>query len=203
MEDGYLGQVILFAGNFAPQNWALCNGQLMPVNQYQALFSVLGTTYGGDGINNFKLPDLRGAVPVSAGVAATGTSYLQGTTGGTESTTLGINQMPSHNHVIGGTASVSGNITATMKVNSSSGGADSPSGNFLGNDGTTQVYASANSGSDMLNANAITVNASGMTVNTSSLQVQPNGLGQPFSNMQPYLVMNYIICTNGLYPSKP
>lgn len=206
MEDGYLGQIILFAGNFAPVNWMLCNGQSLSVAQYQALYSVLGNLYGGTAGTSFNLPDLRGIVPVSAGVSpASGNIYSLGVRGGNEVTSLSVNQLPSHNHPLVGqnTLSVSGNITATMKVNNTAQNGSNPSGQYLGIDGGGSGLYANSTDNTTLNTNAINVNSSGLTVNASGLQVGNSGLGQPFSNMQPYLGLNYIICVSGLYPTKP
>lgn len=98
--DQYLGEIRLVPFSFAPQGWALCAGQLLPINQNQALFALIGTYYGGDGKTNFALPDLRGRVPVGEGQAATGTSYQIGSTGGLETVKLTVNQLPSHAHPV-------------------------------------------------------------------------------------------------------
>ena len=98
--DPFLGQIILFAGTFAPRGWALCEGQILPINQYQALFSILGTTYGGDGRTSFALPDLRGRAPVSSGTGPGLTARPLGQKGGSQTNTITTAQMPSHNHVV-------------------------------------------------------------------------------------------------------
>ena len=95
-----LGQIYMFGGNFAPRNWAFCDGQLLPINQYQALYSILGTTYGGDGRTTFALPDLRGRMPVGVGQSQ-GTHYVnQGEKSGVEDTILEVQTLPSHTHHI-------------------------------------------------------------------------------------------------------
>ncbi len=94
----FLGQINLFAGNFAPRGWALCDGQLLAISQYSALFSLLGTIYGGDGRTTFALPDLRGRAPVHKGTGAGLSPYQQGRTGGLESVTLGVTELPAHDH---------------------------------------------------------------------------------------------------------
>lgn len=96
--DPFIGQVIMFAGNFAPRGWAFCNGQLLPIAQYSALFSILGTTYGGDGRTTFALPDLRGRAPVHAGTGPGLTNRNLGSKGGAETVTLTEAQMPQHDH---------------------------------------------------------------------------------------------------------
>jgi microcystin-dependent protein len=101
----FLGSLLLVPYNFAPAGWALCQGQLLPIAQYTALFSLLGTTYGGDGVNTFALPDLRGRVPISSGQGVGLQNYNLGQNGGAESATLGVNQLPSHNHLVNTVAS--------------------------------------------------------------------------------------------------
>jgi microcystin-dependent protein len=98
MSDQYLGEIRLFPFNFAPWGWALCNGQLLPIQQNEALFSLLGTTYGGDGITSFALPDLQSRVPIHAGTSAVGTVFAIGQTGGSETAGLTTQQLPSHSH---------------------------------------------------------------------------------------------------------
>ena len=98
--DPFLGQIIFFAGNYAPRNWALCYGQLLPISEYQALFSILGTTYGGDGRTTFALPDLRGRIAMGQGSNPTGSSYPLGFMGGQETVLLNGSQMPVHSHNI-------------------------------------------------------------------------------------------------------
>src|SRR5512140_216933 len=100
MSTPFIGEIVMFAGNFAPRSWALCNGQLLPIAQNTALFSILGTTYGGDGRTTFALPDLRGRVPVHPGQGPGLSNYVLGEMAGTENTTLLINNMPAHNHTL-------------------------------------------------------------------------------------------------------
>src|SRR5437879_11862971 len=102
MSTPLLGSIIMFAGNFAPRGWALCNGQILPIAQNTALFSILGTTYGGNGQTTFALPDLRGRVPVGSGQGPGLSNYDLGQQGGSESETLTVNQMPEHTHAITG-----------------------------------------------------------------------------------------------------
>lgn len=100
MSEPFIGEIRMFAGNFAPRGWAFCNGQLMPINQNAALFSILGTTYGGDGRITFALPDLRGRVPIHAGQGAGLSSYPLGSRGGSEHVTLTTEQLPAHGHAL-------------------------------------------------------------------------------------------------------
>ena len=100
MSDPFIGQLLAVPYNFAPKGWALCNGQVLPIDQYQALFSLLGTTYGGNGTTNFALPDLRGRVPISSGHGPGLSDYFIGQEGGNESVALTSNQLPSHTHAV-------------------------------------------------------------------------------------------------------
>src|SRR5213080_463015 len=100
--EGFLAELMIVSFNFAPQGWTLCNGQLLPINQNQALFSLLGTTYGGNGQTTFALPDLRGRVPVHMGQGPGLSSYVEGQVGGTENVTLLANQLPPHGHTVAG-----------------------------------------------------------------------------------------------------
>ncbi|WP_027890998.1 phage tail protein [Calidithermus chliarophilus] len=98
MSQPFVGEIRMFAGNFAPQGWAFCDGSILPINQYDVLFSLIGTTYGGDGQTDFALPDLRGRVPIHVGAAPGGQFRLLGEAGGAETVTLSVQQIPSHSH---------------------------------------------------------------------------------------------------------
>jgi microcystin-dependent protein len=117
--EPFIGTIIQFGGNFAPRGWAFCDGQLLPISQNSALFSILGTTYGGDGQTTFALPDLRGRVAIHPGTGPGLRPYTLGEKGGQESVTLTVNNMPSHNHSFSG---ISGDAKA-----------ETPAGNILGN----------------------------------------------------------------------
>lgn len=119
--EPFIGQIIMFGGNFAPKGWAFCDGQLLPIAQNSALFSILGTTYGGDGRTTFALPDLRGRVSIHPGRGPGLSTYLLGEKGGTEEVTLTLNEIPSHNH--------------SVLANSAVGTSPDPAGNFLANTG--------------------------------------------------------------------
>lgn len=124
MSDQYLGEIRMFAGNYAPEGWAMCNGQLLSISQNAALYSLIGTTYGGDGQTTFALPDLQGRVPVHTGKnTETGTVYPMGQKGGTETVTLVADQLPKHTHAVnaqseaGTTSAAANNYWATGPVN--------------------------------------------------------------------------------------
>src|ERR1700722_3834600 len=114
MSEPYLGQITLFPYNFAPRGWAFCQGQLMSIAQNQALFSLIGTTYGGDGVTTYGLPDLRGGVPMSSGSGPALTPRTLGETGGVEQVTLNVTQMPQHTHIA--TAPVTNTLSVTENV---------------------------------------------------------------------------------------
>lgn len=203
--DPFLAEICIFAGNFAPRGWAFCNGQLLAINQNSALFSLLGTTYGGDGRTTFALPDLRGRTPVHPGTGPGLSTYKLGARGGVETVTLTQNQMPSHTHtatVAGGSASITGTAIATVNTSDSP---DSPDANdtFLANNESGNSYASA-AGSTTLNARAVTIDSSGLGVNLAGLAVTNFNTGgsQYHTNLQPFLAVNYIIATMGTFPSR-
>ncbi len=169
--EPYIGQIQAFGFNFAPQGWAQCNGQLLSIMDNQALFSLLGTTYGGDGQTTFALPDLRGRSIVHAGQGP-GLSPIQlGQSGGQETVTLTINQLPSHNH------------PASVAVNTGNG-EESSSTSFLSS------HASAFN--EAPTAGAVLAGVTSV----------PAGGGQPFSNRNPYLGINFCIALEGIYPSR-
>lgn len=158
--DDYLAEIRLFAGNFAPMCWAFCHGQLMSIAENSALFSLLGTTYGGDGQTTFALPDLRGRVPVCTGQGP-GLTYRElGEQAGNENVTLISTQIPNHTHPIAKTTTTGKDVSSNTFV------VGAP-------DGTVQTGSSGNMG--------------GTT---------------PHNNMQPHTGLNYIICVEGIYPSR-
>jgi microcystin-dependent protein len=170
MSNPFLGEIQLFGGNFAPRGWALCSGQLLPISQNDALYSLVGTTYGGDGQVTFGLPDLRGRRPVSQGQGPNLSNYVLGQVGGVEAVTLSTPELPGHTHqvlAVAGTASASSpaaNAWAAWPDNQYTTG--SPSGQL---------------------AAASTAVAGG---------------NQSHDNLSPYLVVNFIIALQGVYPSR-
>jgi microcystin-dependent protein len=173
MSEPFIGQITLFAGNFAPRGWAFCDGQILFIAQNTALFSLLGTTYGGDGRTNFALPDLRGRAPVHMGQGPGLSLYVLGQVGGTENQTLTVNQIPAHAH------------TTQVFSNTDPATSTTPTNTFLANSGEVPIYA--NSSNQTL---------AGPTTGSS-------GANQPFNNVQPYLALNYIIALQGIFPSRP
>jgi len=164
MAEPFLSEIRLCSFNFAPKGWALCNGQTLPINQNQALFSLLGTTYGGNGQTTFQLPDLRGRVPIHMG-----SGHSLGEKAGASAVTVNIQQLPTHIHQMNAVA-----------ANSTSG---SPSGNYLG---------------EFNNGYTAPVNLTTL----SPASVTSVGGSQPHNNMMPYLVLNFIIALQGIFPSQ-
>ncbi|MCU7939376.1 MAG: tail fiber protein [gamma proteobacterium symbiont of Bathyaustriella thionipta] len=173
--EPFLAEVKMFAGNFAPRGYALCDGQLLTINQYQAVFALLGTIYGGDGRTSFALPDLRGRTAIHPGQGPGLGSYRLGQKAGFEYVTLTAAQMPSHNHA------------ATSKGINSSGNTSMPGGNTLASKNRTNIYST--------NAPAVDMHAGSVTVANA-------GGGQHHENRMPYLAINHIIALQGLFPSR-
>jgi microcystin-dependent protein len=177
--EGTIGEIRMFAGTFAPRTWALCQNQIISISQNTALFSILGTTYGGNGQVNFALPDFRGRVAVGTGTGP-GLSNIQlGQISGTPTVTLLTSNMPAHNH------QVVGNITPTAA-------ADGVLSTDPTNRRTGPVNIYTNATDELVNMAPIPVN----------LPTTVAGNSQPFSIMPPYLGMNYIICMFGIFPSR-
>jgi microcystin-dependent protein len=179
--DPFLGEIRLFAFNFAPLGWAQCNGQILAISQFAALFSLLGTNFGGNGSSNFGLPDLQGMVPIDQGSGQGLTPFIVGETGGTTSVTLNLNEMPKHTHAI--TA-----LPVNAAVETPVAGSHLSQGHG-GSRGTT--YA----------VRTYTTQAPGTTLSTTA--VGPAGGSLAHENMQPSLVMNWCIAMSGIFPARP
>ena len=180
MSTPFMAQIEIFAFNFAPKGWAQCNGQLLPINQNQALFSLLGTTFGGDGRVNFGLPDMRSRIPISFG------QNILGTRAGEENHTLINAEMAQHTHqmMADGTTAAASNTSSPgasgTTVMGNSGGIIAPPGTF-----TVSIYSSAAVSGTL--APGVISNAGG---------------NQPHTNMQPYLTLNFCIALQGIFPSQ-
>ena len=168
----FLGQIMMFGGNFAPRGWAMCDGQLLPISQNSALFSILGTTYGGDGRTTFGLPDLRSRSPMHAGTGPGLSPKTLGAKGGHETFTLTTNQLPSHSHSL-----VADNKNAKQT---------SPVGNYLAISDGVDIYRDDIDSPSALNAGSI-----GNT-----------GGGQSVNNESPYQVVTFVIALTGVFPSR-
>jgi microcystin-dependent protein len=177
MSEPFIGQIVMFGGNYAPRDWALCNGQLLAINSSPALLSILGTIYGGDGRTNFALPDLRGRMAVHAGQGPGLPDIRLGAKAGASTTTLGVANLPSHdhNHQLRGSTSV---------ADTSSPGGAVPAVNQLTRYG---IYQTGEPDTDM---------------GAEAISAAPVGAGQAFNNMPPYQAVNYIIALVGTFPSR-
>ncbi|HJQ03202.1 MAG TPA: tail fiber protein [Jatrophihabitans sp.] len=165
MSTPYIGEIRIFAGNFAPVGWLLCQGQLLPISQYDVLFNLIGTTYGGDGQNTFALPNLASRVPYHQG-----SGYTLGQMGGVETVTVTQQQLPIHNHL--------------AAANTPNANQPIPTSNVWGAS-TLNAYTKANPANTTMNPQALL----------------PSGGSQPHDNMVPFLCLNFIIATEGIYPS--
>ena len=172
MADPFLGEVRMFAGSFAPVGWQFCNGQLLPIAENDALFVLLGTTYGGDGVNNFGLPDLRGRTPIHQGSSSGLTPRVVGQMLGTETVTLTAGQTPSHFHPVHATSA-----EGTLSL---------PTGATWAAGSTGENQYSQNSPNANMSANCTTV----------------AGGGQPHENMAPFQAVSFIIAIAGIYPQQ-
>lgn len=192
--DEYLGIIKIFGGNFAPVGWMMCQGQTINVSANTALFSILGNIYGGTPPNTFALPDLRGRVPIGFGQGTGLTAYTLGQKTGTETTTLTPAQMPVHNHIATGGG-------GTVKASSQVGTEAAPSATV------NTLAASQDTGGSGVTIAMYNNQAPDITLNTGAgpgggIVISNAGGSQPFSNLQPVLAVNYIICVSGLYPSR-
>jgi microcystin-dependent protein len=184
--DPYLGEIRMFAGNFAPEDWHLCDGSMLSVSTYSTLFSLLGTTFGGDGRSTFGVPDLRGRIPIGQGTGTGLSPRVLGQTGGTETVTLTTAQLPAHGHTLNATTS-----DATASVPGPAAGlakATNPSSTH-----TPLRYVPYAAAEKQLTLAALTIaNAGGNT----------SGGTDPHANVMPSTVLSYIISLSGLYPQR-
>ena len=172
--EPYLGQIMPAAFGFVPRGWAACNGQLMSVQQNSALFSLLGTAYGGDGRSTFGLPDLRGRAVLGCNFG----SIPQGQIAGTEKVTLTVGQLPNHTHTLQA-STTAGTTRGTPPTNLLFGVNTTPAASIFFPAGSQEIVLAVGA------------------------NVAPNGGNQSHNNMQPYLVINYLIALSGLFPSRP
>ncbi len=176
MGQPFIGEIRMFGGNFAPAGWMFCEGQLLPISEYETLFNLIGTTYGGDGQSTFALPDLQGRLPIHAGTNPQGGTHTLAETGGNEQVTITVQQLPGHTH-------------APLCV-SGAGGQASPVNNmWAGTQSGVQAYADP-------------ANASGADVPMNPLNISGTGGNQPHENTAPYLVISFIISLFGIFPSQ-
>lgn len=205
--DYYMAEVVMFAFDWAPANFASCNGSTLPINQFAALYSLLGTKFGGDGRVTFGLPDLRGRLSVGMGQGSGLTPRNFADKIGAEQVTLNANTLPSHQHAVQEkTAGQTVTATAAATVNALAGQANKlpPTNNYWGRGftGTAATQNYADSHDTTMAADAVQVSVT-PTFNASNVVITPTGASLPFAIMQPSLVLNYCICTQGLFPSRP
>lgn len=181
--EPFIGEVKIFGFNFAPRSYALCQGQLMSIAEYTALFSLIGTTYGGDGIQTFKLPDLQGRVPIGQGQGPGLPGHTIGEAAGSPTATMTSANMPAHMHGMHG-------VQVRLKVNGSIVDSNTPAGFYLGTNNSQQIY-SETPGNNEFAAPAVVAGST-----------DPTGSGMAFSIVNPYLVMNYSIAIEGIFPSR-
>lgn len=179
----HVGEIRIFAGNFAPNGWMFCEGQSLPISEYEALFNLLGTTYGGDGVETFALPDLRGRVPIHMGTGPDGTVYQLAQMGGTETETLTLQQIPVHNH------SATGRIAIPVR------------GDSVGHLSSPVNGAIAVSPNDKFFSKAASASGEMAPLDLGNSTVMSAGGSQPHENMQPFLAVHYIISLFGVYPT--
>src|SRR5207245_1374711 len=195
MAEPFLSEIRIMSFNFPPKGWALCSGQLLPINQNQALFSLLGTTYGGDGRVNFALPNLGGRVPLGFGLGSGLSNYNLGASGGVgmggvDTVTLAVTELPAHNHAI----DISG-MTATAKCHKDTGNQQSPVGNLPAIDAANASTAYSTSAPDnSMQAGSLAVGGPPTAANA--------GGGLSHENRQPFLALNYCIALQGIFPSQ-
>jgi microcystin-dependent protein len=175
--DPFVAEIRIFAGNFAPVGWALCDGQLLPISQNTALFSLLGTNYGGNGTSNFALPNLQGSSPLGYGQGAGLTQRILGETGGEQTVTLNQNELPAHSHIVQGTTGTAAASPANATFGTGARGRPPAYGNP-----TTPVVQP--------------------TVEMNPAMTAATGGNQAHDNMPPYLALTFIIALQGVYPAR-
>ncbi|PTX63116.1 microcystin-dependent protein [Kordia periserrulae] len=190
--DPFIGEIVMFGGNFAPRGWAFCQGQLLAISSHTALFSILGTTYGGDGRTTFALPDLRGRTAIQPGTGPGLSNIKLGQRGGAEYHTLTVSQMPNHSHNV----SFSGggvNAAVSLPAVADEGTSDEASGNILAS-GITNLYASPSAADATL--------APANAAISGSVNTMATGGNQSFYIRNPFEGINFIIAMVGVYPSR-
>ncbi|WP_207510397.1 phage tail protein [Longitalea luteola] len=196
MDQPFLASIILFGGNFAPRSWAFCMGQILSIAQNTALFSLLGTTFGGNGQTTFALPDLRGRTPIGTGQGPGLPNYNLGEMAGSPLTTLLNVNMPAHNHSVSGTG-----LTVAQSASTAAATTNTPGSNLV-----PAKLPTIGAGPTATNVNGYALQDNTATLAASQVSgtttTSISGSSQPFSIMQPYLGMNYIIAIEGIYPSR-
>lgn len=200
--DEFLGTIKIFGFNFAPRGWTLCQGQLLSISANTALFSLLGTTYGGNGQTTFGLPDLRGRTAIGAGQGPGLPDYSIGEVAGSPAVTLTSNQMPIHTHAATATAVSTSTSTSasTLVAEGTAADAQNPNNKMLA---TGNFYTTPNPANNRtMAAESIATTTTTDTTTNVTVTVAQAGGSQPVSVMNPFLAVNYSICLSGIFPSR-
>jgi len=176
---GYIGAVFAFGFNFAPSGWALCNGQSLAIQSNEALYALIGTTYGGNGTTTFNMPNLQGRVPVGTGQGPGLSNYILGQSAGSETVTLTVGNLPSHTHPV---------LTDTWPASSTTGPLPDPTGAYYGVSNDGNIYQAAAT--------------AGVTLAPNTSTSSSTGNGVPLNILNPYQTVNYCICLLGLFPQR-
>ncbi|WHS60593.1 tail fiber protein [Pseudomonas sp. G2-4] len=191
----FIGTIQSFAFNFAPSNWALCNGQTLSLSQYQTLFALIGVTYGGNGQTTFMLPNLQGRLPLGQGTGLGLTPRVIGEVSGTENVTATLNNLPNHTHTLAGLVAA----TTLQLANPASNPVNTPTAtnSFIGTSGTGPGSAAIYS--DQIGASPVSLQGVSTTINGT---ISPTGNGLPMEVMNPFLAINFSIALQGYFPSR-
>lgn len=173
LPEHFMGEIVMFAGTYAPAGWDFCDGKLLSIGEYSALFAVIGNQYGGDGHTTFALPNLKDRFPLHRG-----NYYQQSMMGGSNQSQLSVNNLPAHNH----------KLKASSNTETITGSSVDPTNNVMAKTGREEIYTSFPSGENLVEMN--------------DGSIETVGGGQAFNNMPPYLTLNFIICLDGLFPSR-
>ena len=206
-QEPFIGEIRWVGFNFAPRGWADCNGQLLPIAQNTALFSLLGTTYGGNGQTTFALPDMRGRVSVHVGMGPGLSNRDLGEVGGAEAHSLSVNEMPAHNHPLGTHSHTIPALPVGLGASSAAATGVDPAGNVLaaatvtgnGNPKVTKIYNSGPANVSLGVGGATEPSTTGDATGNTAVA----GGSQPHSIMQPFLAVRCIIALEGIFPSRP
>ena len=208
--EGCYGQVMVFAGNYAPKNWMFCHGQLLNISEHEILYAVIGTTFGGNGTTTFAIPDFRGRVPVGAGQGPNTMFIPFGSMGGSESFQLSVTQLPSHNHSAqfnGGdlnfnSATASGSVPPKAYSGRQSLTND-PTGNYPAKAPSgTNIYSSSNNSTMGSSPVSIHITDVDMSIENVNVIIGDTGSGQKIYHRSPFIGVNWIICIDGCFPSR-
>lgn len=194
--DPYIGEIGMFAGDYEPEGWFICDGRLLSIVNYQALYAVIGVRFGGDGRDNFALPDLRGRCPAGTGQGTGLTRRTIGDSGGSEGVQLFLDNMPAHAHPLGG--KLGGAAAASLTALQDAGQTDNPSGSLIA--AHTSAFSKNGATKVQMSAQAITVNTDGLSLPPATGAVGGN---QAHQNMPPFLVINFLIAYLGIFPPRP